>query len=227
MTKQKNFGVWFLLSIILIAIVVSGIGVALDPEAFKSNIISEMVGLLISVAVGLFIVDKYIAYDRAKQWIQVRNITYKSIAAHMCEITVQALFIYNIKDNRPMHALKEGRFKPSFDNIAAIDQVIQGVRQTSSEVSAKTFMGLTVNFYDAIEWNLDQIQDVLIPRIVQSSDDQEFINILIELDSSREALYTSIISHNNYAINNENHDVEKMLNICRHVYSKLLERWKI
>lgn len=202
------------------------IGIMLDFQAFTSNIISEIVGLLISIVVGLFVVDKYTSFYQAKQWNQVRSLTYKSIASHLCEISIQTIIIFPVKDNRPIRALNVGRFKPNHDTILAMDQVIDEIRQISIKLDTKSATDFPYNLYEVIEWDLDQIQDILIPRVVQSSDDQEFINMLIELDSSRESLYTSVISRNKVTANEGLNNVIKLLELCRGIYSKLFERWK-
>lgn len=227
MTKKRFLGFWFFITIVALVLLTSAIGIAIDFQAFVSNITSETVGLLISVIVGLFVVDKYTAYYQTKQWYQVRNLTYKSIASHVCEIAIQMLIVFSVKDNRPIRALNEGRFKPNSDTVTAISQVIEELKKISIKLNDKTITELTMNLYEAIKWDLDQIQDILIPRIVQSSDDQEFINILIELDSSREELYASVISRNNVATNEGFMNAIKLLESCHLIYSKLFERWKI
>ena len=62
-----------------------------------------------------------------------------------------------------------------------------GREESTSDVSVK--------FYQALRWDLDQIQDVITPRIMQYSTDQSLIDRLVEFDDASRNLNHAIIVH--------------------------------
>lgn len=225
--NNKNWNLWFPLLILFFALLIGVVGYRIDRQAFVDNIISEIVGLLISISVGLLVVDRYTNFYQSKQWHQVRNLTYKSIASHLCNIATQILTQFPIKDNRPLRALNDGRTIPSPDTIVAFDQLIGSLSNLRAELSEKGLSDITGALYESIKWDLDQIQDILTPRVVQSSGDQEFINYLVEFDNSRQVLHNSVIAHVKMNTNDSFNRLSEMLILCRNLYAKLLERWTV
>lgn len=224
-TNNRNWSFWFPLFIVILVFLIGFVGYCLDSQAFISNIISEIVGLLISIFFGLLVVDKYTSYYQAKQWYQVRNLTYKSIASHLCNMAIQALMQFPIKDNRPLRLLNDGRTIPNPDTVVAFNQLIGELKGLSRELNERNLSDITGNLYENIKWDLDQIQDVLTPRVVQSSSDQEFINLLIEFDNSRQLLHSSVVAHLKMNTNDSFFKLLETLDLCRSLYAKLLERW--
>ena len=54
---------------------------------------------------------------------------------------------------------------------------------------------VSVRFYQAPRWDLDQIRDVITPRIMQYSTDQALIDRLVEFDDAIRNLNHAIIVH--------------------------------
>ena len=54
---------------------------------------------------------------------------------------------------------------------------------------------VSVRFYQALRWDLDQIRDVITPRIMQYSTDQALIDRLVEFDDASRNLNHAIIVH--------------------------------
>jgi hypothetical protein len=54
---------------------------------------------------------------------------------------------------------------------------------------------VSVRFYQALRWDLDQIRDVITPRIMQYSTDQVLIDRLVEFNDASRKLNHAIIVH--------------------------------
>ncbi len=54
---------------------------------------------------------------------------------------------------------------------------------------------VSVRFYQALRWDLDQIRDVITPRIMQYPTDQALIDRLVEFDDASRNLKHAIIMH--------------------------------
>lgn len=54
---------------------------------------------------------------------------------------------------------------------------------------------VSVRFYQALRWDLDQIRDVITPRIMQYPTDQALIDRLVEFDDASRNLKHAIIVH--------------------------------
>jgi hypothetical protein len=54
---------------------------------------------------------------------------------------------------------------------------------------------VSVRFYQALRWGLDQIRDVITPRIMQYSTDQVLIDRLVEFNDASRNLNHAIIAH--------------------------------
>ncbi len=75
-------------------------------------------------------------------------------------------------------------------------------------------------------WDLDQIRDVLLPRVLQSSTDQHLVEALVEFDSSRQKLHGAIIAHRQAVTHGVFPYVIDLLEQAQALYSVLCENWR-
>ena len=99
-------------------------------------------------------------------------------------------------------------------------QSLPGAQSTDN-----TFSDIAVDFYEEIRWNLDQVGDILIPRVIESTTDQDVINYLIEFDRARIKLHTATYVHNRIAIGGIFPDVVNLLIQAHAVYNTLIKIW--
>ena len=57
------------------------------------------------------------------------------------------------------------------------------------------FSEIAVEFYRDVRWNLDQISSVLLPRVVQSTNELEVVDSLIEFDRAKLKLHNAAYVH--------------------------------
>src|SRR5712691_10711950 len=78
----------------VIAVVVTTVqGLVIDPKRFALNLLASVVGLIISLALALQIVERYIHQHRQQQWATVQDVTLRAIAVHLCDIA-GSLFLH-------------------------------------------------------------------------------------------------------------------------------------
>ncbi len=223
---SKPFGRWLIPVSIMLVVMVTAIGLYIDTIGFFGNLLAETAGIFAGIVIALRIVDRYVDHQKEQQWARVRNLTYEAIAAHLCDLVTEMFIYFPVKDHRPMTPIIEGRDHPNPATITGMANLASQLRQLPSAVSAeKSTSDLAVEFYEAIKWDLDQIRDVLTPRVVQSSKDQKIINSLIEFDSARRRLHNAIIVHKRVVTHSVFPDVVELLKQAQSVYSALCESW--
>jgi hypothetical protein len=225
--SPPTFRKWLIPLSIVIAVVVSAVGLTVNARSFLENLLSEAAGIFFSIIVALLIVDKYTEHQKEQQWARVRNLTYQALAAHLCDLTTETFIYFPVGDHRPMTPITEGRDHPNPATVPAIGGLISQLRKLPSAVSAeKSTSDLSVEFYDVIKWDLDQIRDVLTPRVVQSSSDQQIIDALIEFDDARRKLHNAIIVHKQIVTHGVFPDTIALLEQARSLYGILCDKWK-
>jgi hypothetical protein len=225
--SPSTFRKWLIPLSIVIVVLVSAVGLAVNTMGFLENLLSETVGIFVSIIVALLIVDKYTEHQKEQQWARVRNLTYQALAAHLCDLTTETFIYFPVGDHRPMTPIIEGRDHPNPATVPAIGDLISQLRKLPSAVSAeRSTSDLSVEFYDVIKWDLDQIRDVLTPRVVQSSSDQQIIDALIEFDDARRKLHNAIIVHKQIVTHGVFPDAIALLEQARNLYGILCDKWK-
>jgi hypothetical protein len=191
----------FLLAIIIFIIVCSFISIRIDAKSFVVNILSGLVGSGITLLVGFLLVDRLTEYLREKQWNKVRKLTLGTIVHHYHEIISwirSYLRIWEGLEN-PNFAISRTT-TPNLTTLKYSTQLIQNLinltRQneplTSSKKGSIHDLRAIINFYKWIEWRLEHIERVLVPRMMECSTDQVLINSLIELENSIHRFRNSI-----------------------------------
>jgi hypothetical protein len=182
---------------LLVTVAASLWGLALDRWDFVSNLLAELAGLTLAFVIGLLVFDRLAERRRAGQWARVRILTIRGIAGRLAGAFTTA-FIHLHTELDTMIAIQGGADKPSSEALA-------GYRDLASEMAARTdtvrgrpdksTSDLVIDFYEAAQWDLDQIQLVLYPRVIESSADQQLIDALADFDEARRNLHDRIIGH--------------------------------
>jgi hypothetical protein len=191
---MKRLIVIAIVTIISLAAFVALFGLTTDP-GFLANIVSELFGIVIGVLFTVFLVDRLLKSERKRQWTQVRSYTLEAIARHLSDFTWDVFYTFELEDRSGLRTRSGGQnapyqalFTATVDQLRAIPNAMSPTESTSDR---------TVTFYDQSQWDLDQIQTVLLPRLIQSQvdeDSQEVIDALIEFDQARRDLHNSVIT---------------------------------
>jgi hypothetical protein len=224
-----------------------GLGFYLGMNDFLLNLSAEFVGLSLGFLVAFLVINKSVdAFNDAlkeKQWSKVRNSTYRSIIDDLCiiafniyiKLPIESLSYFDSYDpseiknhNEKILAELPKEFKTFLDLIA---KMVGHDEITIEEGSGK---GLSVSQSDVtkfLETTFEDIQPVLdgiryfkIPRIQQSSTDQEIIDDLIVFDGIIDAYYYNVRRFNREGTHRAPltiKSMEKLIDKTLQLYSKM------
>ena len=223
---SDSFGRLLLMSLLLVVTISVLLGFIMDIRGFSGNILAEVAGSGIAILIGLLVIDKFVEYRREQQWAKARRLTYEALSSHICDIASDVYMYFPIKDHRSMGTILEGRNTPSQSTHFGFEDLLQQLKKLPASISGeKSTSDVAVEFYEAVIWDLDQIQNVLTPRIIQSSNDQELIDALVEFDNGRRQLHNSIIGHKLAATHNVFPNLLILIERSGRLYQTLYSRW--
>jgi hypothetical protein len=217
----------FILICIILALIISIIGFSIDFKGYLGNILAEIAGLLISVLVALLIVDRYTEYQRKKRWERVRKLTHQALASHLCDLITELFVYFPIEDNRLMKTIIESRSHPTPETINAIIDLTNQLRKIPATLSkGKSTSDVAVEYYNAVRLDINQIRHELIPRVIQSSDDQDLIDALIDFDDTVQELQNAIILHKRLVTHSAFPGIITLLEKSQAIYEALVKKWE-
>lgn len=194
--KRKIFQIWFIIVSLILASTFIIIGFSVDFKGYLGNILAEIAGLIISVLVALLIVDRYVESQRKQRWEKVRRLTHQALASHLNDLITEIFVYFPTADHSLMRILIAGRSCPTTETIKAITDLINQLRGILSILNkGKSTSDIAVEYFNTVKSDINQIRHDLIPRVLQSSDDQDLIDTLIEFDDTAQELQNAIILH--------------------------------
>jgi len=220
-------GKWLLMLLALAAILSTGFGLCLNPADFCGNLLAEVAGNASSILLGLLVIDWFLEYRRKREWAKVEEFTLSAIAVHLCEIAgstflhfpdlspdaVEAIFTAHIK---PLNPGTSQCFKDLLNELCSYTLPMRVAREKSAS-------DITIDYYKAVRWDLDQIQSVLTPRVMQGPANQALIDLLVEFDDSRRKLHHSIIAHKQASTGGAFCDVISLVESAGRLYQAIYE----
>lgn len=223
---RNLFGVFIIATSTFVFLLVIVFGFLIDGHRFLISLLTVLASLSGSIVAALVILNKYAEHRKRQQWARVRRVTFEAIAGHLCDLASQVFIYLPVSDHRPMTPIIEGRDHPNPSTPQAMSALIMQLRQLPNSVSKeKSTSDLSVEFYEEVKWDLDQIRDVLTPRVMMTSDDQPFIDALVDFDSARRRLHNAIIAHKQVVTHGVFPDLIGLLEQSRSLYDVLCVRW--
>ena len=221
-------GKWLLILLMLAAVLSIGIGLALGPIDFSGNLLAEVAGNAVSILLGLLVIDWFLEYRRKREWSKAEEFTLRAIAVHLCEIAGSTFLYFPGLGFGAVGAIFEGHIKPpnpetsqSFedllDELCSYELPMQVARRKSPS-------DIAIDYYETVRWDLDQIQNVLTPRVIQSPADQALIDLLVGFDDSHRELRHSIIGHKQACTQGVFPHVILLVKSAGHLYRAIYER---
>jgi hypothetical protein len=143
----------------------------------------------------------------------------------MCDAMARVFVGFELSDCRAMTPILDGRDQPdprTIEGLTALASLLRKVPDPSSnDLSDKAIV-----YYEENKWDLDQLCESLLPRVVECSDEQDLIDALTELDFVRRAFHTSIIAHRQVVTGGVYVHVAELVDASAGVYGALLNHWK-
>lgn len=234
--KNKSANHWYLhnrftrysLIAILMIVAVSLIwGGLLDWHGFLEGALSSIAFSGITIVVGLFFVDRLIEHRQEQQWAKVRLLTYRGLAAHLCDMAAMIMVVFPCGDHGATGKILEGRNEPQEEAVAGFECLTVALRnQTNSQSKTRSLSDMTVEYYEMVKWDLEQIQTVLTPRLLESATDQELIDALMEFDHAHRALYSAILGHKLIVTQSAYAYIPDLFAAASRLYKEMLPHWE-
>ena len=204
-------------------------GLVIDSKGFLVNVIAGLCGIFLSFFLALFIVDKYVKYQKEQEWAKVNKITLNAIAIHLCEIVGGLSLHFTYMDDSLTLPFFRGRNLPNEKTLLAFTPLLQALENLTLPIeiaSHKSTSDIAVEYYEALSWDMDQIQNVLTPRVMQNSTDQPLIDALIVFDNARRTLHHSIIGHRQAVTQAVFENVRPLIQSAERVYQLIYEYYR-
>ena len=202
-------------------------GFLLDWHGFLENVLASIAFSGITIIVGLFFVDRLIEHRQEQQWARVRLLTYRGLAAHLCDMASMTMVAFPYGDQRPAGRILEGRNEPREATVAGFERLTDVLRNlTDSTSRTKSLSDMAVEFYEMERWDLGQIQTVLTPRLLESATDQKLIDALMEFDHAHRALYSAILGHKLVITQSAYHYIPDLIAAAGHLYREMRPHWE-
>jgi len=203
-------------------------GILVNPDGYLGNLLAEVTGLSLSVLVGIVVVDWFVEYVRRRQWAKSNAHTLRAIAVHLCEIAGSTFLHFPGVDPDAVMKLFEGHIlPPNRETLESFDCLLAELRDLPDEhYQEKSTSDVAVEFYEAIQWDLEQIQNVLTPRILQGPTDQSIADGLVEFDNAQRELRHSIIAHQQAVTHGVFQHVLTLVEAAKKVYALVLGYWE-
>jgi len=196
-----------------------------DPRALLPSLLLELASIAFTILVGFLLVDTYVEHLRREQWSRPRNYALGSIAAHLCDMASD-LHVHLGVGGHLTGPILAGRDTPSSEAVLAFAQLAQELAHLPDSVSAeKSTSDVAVEFYRDVKWDLDQIQTVLTPLVMQTAPDEAVIEALTQFDAAWRALHNAIILHERVVTHQVMPYLVALVDASGRLYALLCHHW--
>lgn len=201
-----NMHIIKIISIILaVLIIMMGFYIGAKDNNFLLNFLAEIAGLALSVYIAIFIVDSSISKlkdDLKKEmWSKTRKHTYESLSEDLflllfniyIKLPISALYYANPYDPSELAIYNEKILKElpvQFNIFLGYVHELSISSKTDVDtdegliISREDVIRILTTTFEDIQLILDEIRNIKILRLIQSSADQEIIDSLSEFDRS-------------------------------------------
>jgi hypothetical protein len=160
------------------------------PSDFAENLAAEILGIGLSISIIKILVDYY----ESKRWKYIQDLTSRALIQRIDDIISQVIgaefrFLKHLNMDSPKtgtDAIK--KFMSLIDTADPKDG--DGLSLEDPELRT-TFSGLIdiadnliAHIYENVKWDLDEIQEKLIPRLLQTAIDQNIADMLISFEET-------------------------------------------
>lgn len=203
-------------------VVVATLGLYYLPEGFFGNLLAEAIGVVFGAMATLVVVEGIRGRERREQWKDVEVSTYQSLAVAFHEIAVLAWVRFGIGRVPSPDAPNV----PSPQVIEAFDAQIEKLRDGQlPSGSSKSPSQRGVEFYEASKEELGRIERVYLPRLVEFSEDQEFIDTLTNIVLEADKLRSQVKAERTSMVGGVEKKSKDLLVAVRDAYRLLVTRW--
>lgn len=175
--RQFLLSLKFLILFGLTAIIVSVyIGLKTDNSGFWSNVSAEIIGVVLGILITYLIIENYIKSQKKKERENILKFTIFSISLETIFIINKYCVIIPSTGSQPLLSsmatdvsFRDGLV--SDNTVKLLDEYQKLLKNSTSSLQSTLEKKHISNFFEAIEPNINNITDVLIPRLFLISED--------------------------------------------------------
>jgi len=196
---------------------------------FWPNALSEFLGMFVELIFGalftFIVIDKYVQYHKGKQWQKIKNITYKNLYFTLSDLLLKLNSSFQAEMKAESYILAEDIEtlndylpKVDFDNFvkALIEKLNKKIqKETTCENIALDELAFFVDeqlyasfvkFKQYSKQDINNLSNLIIPKLLTFSDDITLLDDLIEL----EELLTALLSKIKTVHHKDNNNINKI-----------------
>jgi hypothetical protein len=207
---------WVLWLAVAASVVAVVVGLFLDPRGFTVNLLASVVAIIAGVGVAVRLIDPIIRARRRREWLKVADATLAAIRTHVIEVVVQFWVGFGGPGGNMLENMLKGRDVLSRRALVGMDELMIFLRGINPETE-------TDSVYDDVKWDLGQIRDVLIPRVILTADDESLVTPLVALEDAERRWAHYLIGDQQAVIGGTLRGAIDVLEASRTLYAALLE----
>jgi hypothetical protein len=212
-----------------IVVASTAVGIYLEQsqllQGFIGNLLSETAGIFFGIVVTLLVVRVYDERIWENRWKRVRKYTLRSIARHLCDFASDTT-IFLGRGLAALDPILEGREAPHPEAASGFKTLAEVFRSDRSDEGSKSPSDRVVDLYEHSRWELDQIQTVLTPRLMQAQAEQDLVDALIEFDEAHQDLRSQIIAHKLIRTGSAYPALISLIEVSGNLYGVLDKYWR-
>lgn len=152
------------------------IGLKTDNSGFWSNVSAEIIGVVLGILITYLIIENYIKSQKKKERENILKFTVFSISLETISIISKYCVIIPTIGSQPLLSsmaadisFRDGLV--SDNTVKLLDEYQKLLKNSTSSIQPTLDKKHISNFFEAIEPNINNITDVLIPRLFLISED--------------------------------------------------------
>jgi hypothetical protein len=207
--------------IIVIAIVCLPLflmGMLLDWKGFIQNLSAGAIEIIITVT----IIDWLLQQQRRKRWQRVRAQIVAALTQHIGNMASEYATNFYGRELRLLDFVEDigaGYFVAKPQTAKAIQLMVKNMEEAPRP---DDYREQAENLHSVIQWDVTQIRDSLLPRIIDiECDEPELVSLLGELDNADRRWVNQMIIDEEVAAGNQYPEAINLLREAAHVYEYL------
>ena len=185
-----------------------------------------MTGLGLAALLTILLLNPIADLVRRRQWREARIIIYNVVRNHVCDIADKAYLYMQIGNKKDRKLINFGRGMPMFETAMGLSHLITDMKNVRRRSYGEDeFPRKSMQYYESIKWNIEQMQMVVIPRVLQFSVDEEVVESLIGFDDACRRLMKSAVGQGESADYKMYVNMINMVEAAAEVYNITYGKW--
>ncbi len=201
---------------LILALIFIVSGFLFSTKDYAINILAELAGLFIGIIIVILLVDRLTEHQRRKRWAQVSESTHRTIGHHLNNIVLELFNHFSLCDHYAIAAIIKNRDQSSIQMVNALNNIIAQIKDLLQENKISNLSA--TDYYNAIKWDVNQIRFDLIPRVMQSSDNQNLIDALVEFDDTMQDIQTAVVMQKQFKDTNILYHIIPLIETIQNIY---------